>query len=405
MEPRAVDRGATVRARSRTAASRPATRRTGSSFLETGAAYFRRYRNSGIQDPGSVHVDEESASIRRPSATVSAGEHVPATGPSRLSVDRGDARSLSWPGWASGRVTRRRTSPRRRAARTATTSQSQRDQPGGRWREGARGILRHDRGAGMGHVVDFVPNHMGIGTGNNARWNDLLENGPSSPAAIFFDVDWSPAKAELQAQAAAADSGRPVRPGSRARRAAAGVRRTGAGAALLRADAADQPARVAARVCRRGRTSRRIARSGQPASERVPQHHHFAAEPRPLHRTRSGADCGAAAGEGSGADAPGQAFGRGAGGPATPSTKPSAFNGTPGDAIELRRAPRAARGASLSPGRTGGPRRTKSTTAGSSMSTRSPGCGSRTRKCSTRRTSCSGADSRRKSAGGPDRSS
>jgi (1->4)-alpha-D-glucan 1-alpha-D-glucosylmutase len=53
---------------------------------------------------------------------------------------------------------------------------------------------------GMGHVVDFVPNHMGIGTGNNVRWNDLLENGPSSPAAIFFDVDWSPVKAELQAK-------------------------------------------------------------------------------------------------------------------------------------------------------------------------------------------------------------
>jgi (1->4)-alpha-D-glucan 1-alpha-D-glucosylmutase len=53
---------------------------------------------------------------------------------------------------------------------------------------------------GMGHVVDFVPNHMGIGTGNNARWNDLLENGPSSPAAIFFDVDWSPVKAELHAK-------------------------------------------------------------------------------------------------------------------------------------------------------------------------------------------------------------
>jgi (1->4)-alpha-D-glucan 1-alpha-D-glucosylmutase len=54
--------------------------------------------------------------------------------------------------------------------------------------------------SGMGHVVDFVPNHMGIGTGNNARWNDLLENGPSSPAAIFFDVDWSPVKAELHAK-------------------------------------------------------------------------------------------------------------------------------------------------------------------------------------------------------------
>lgn len=53
---------------------------------------------------------------------------------------------------------------------------------------------------GMRHIVDFVPNHMGIGTGANAWWNDVLENGPSSTAAIFFDVDWRPVKAELQAK-------------------------------------------------------------------------------------------------------------------------------------------------------------------------------------------------------------
>jgi (1->4)-alpha-D-glucan 1-alpha-D-glucosylmutase len=53
---------------------------------------------------------------------------------------------------------------------------------------------------GMGHIVDFVPNHMGIGTNTNAWWNDVLENGPGSPAAIFFDVDWSPVQAELQSK-------------------------------------------------------------------------------------------------------------------------------------------------------------------------------------------------------------
>jgi (1->4)-alpha-D-glucan 1-alpha-D-glucosylmutase len=52
----------------------------------------------------------------------------------------------------------------------------------------------------MRHVVDFVPNHMGIGTGRNAWWNDVLENGPSSPAAAFFDIDWRPLKATLQAK-------------------------------------------------------------------------------------------------------------------------------------------------------------------------------------------------------------
>jgi (1->4)-alpha-D-glucan 1-alpha-D-glucosylmutase len=53
---------------------------------------------------------------------------------------------------------------------------------------------------GMSHIVDFVPNHMGIGTGTNAWWVDVLENGPSSPTAKFFDVDWTPVKAELHAK-------------------------------------------------------------------------------------------------------------------------------------------------------------------------------------------------------------
>ena len=54
--------------------------------------------------------------------------------------------------------------------------------------------------AGMGHIVDFVPNHMGIGAGGNAWWTDVLENGPGSPAANFFDIDWAPLKAELHAK-------------------------------------------------------------------------------------------------------------------------------------------------------------------------------------------------------------
>src|SRR5215218_6755184 len=53
---------------------------------------------------------------------------------------------------------------------------------------------------GLVHVVDFVPNHMGIGTGANAWWNDVLENGPSSPSAKFFDIDWTPVKEELHAK-------------------------------------------------------------------------------------------------------------------------------------------------------------------------------------------------------------
>jgi (1->4)-alpha-D-glucan 1-alpha-D-glucosylmutase len=48
---------------------------------------------------------------------------------------------------------------------------------------------------GMGHILDFVPNHMGIF--DNPKWQDVLENGPSSIYARFFDIDWEPVKTEL----------------------------------------------------------------------------------------------------------------------------------------------------------------------------------------------------------------
>ena len=49
----------------------------------------------------------------------------------------------------------------------------------------------------MGIVVDTVPNHMCITDAANKWWFDMLENGPSSPYASFFDIDWQPPKADL----------------------------------------------------------------------------------------------------------------------------------------------------------------------------------------------------------------
>lgn len=49
----------------------------------------------------------------------------------------------------------------------------------------------------MGLILDVVPNHMAIATSNNAWWMDVLENGPSSPYAGFFDIDWMPLKPDL----------------------------------------------------------------------------------------------------------------------------------------------------------------------------------------------------------------
>jgi len=51
---------------------------------------------------------------------------------------------------------------------------------------------------GMGQILDFVPNHMGIGKADNAWWLDVLEWGRASPYAEYFDIDWTPAKEELR---------------------------------------------------------------------------------------------------------------------------------------------------------------------------------------------------------------
>jgi (1->4)-alpha-D-glucan 1-alpha-D-glucosylmutase len=49
----------------------------------------------------------------------------------------------------------------------------------------------------MGHVMDLVPNHMGIAKSANPWWLDILENGASSRFARFFDIEWHPVKDEL----------------------------------------------------------------------------------------------------------------------------------------------------------------------------------------------------------------
>ncbi|MBI1993856.1 MAG: malto-oligosyltrehalose synthase [Deltaproteobacteria bacterium] len=51
---------------------------------------------------------------------------------------------------------------------------------------------------GLGLIVDIVPNHMGIGEACNAWWMDILENGPSSTYASYFDIDWLPVNPHLE---------------------------------------------------------------------------------------------------------------------------------------------------------------------------------------------------------------
>ena len=46
------------------------------------------------------------------------------------------------------------------------------------------------RECGLEQVLDIVPNHMAISGRANPWWWDVLENGPSSLYASYFDIDW-----------------------------------------------------------------------------------------------------------------------------------------------------------------------------------------------------------------------
>jgi (1->4)-alpha-D-glucan 1-alpha-D-glucosylmutase len=56
------------------------------------------------------------------------------------------------------------------------------------------GLTRALKGHGMGLLIDVVPNHRGIMDASNLWWQEVLEDGPSSHCAHFFDFDWVPPK-------------------------------------------------------------------------------------------------------------------------------------------------------------------------------------------------------------------
>lgn len=64
--------------------------------------------------------------------------------------------------------------------------------------EGFRELSSGLKGKSLGCIIDFVPNHMGADPASNPWWWDVLENGPSSPFAAFFDIDWEPLKPDLK---------------------------------------------------------------------------------------------------------------------------------------------------------------------------------------------------------------
>jgi (1->4)-alpha-D-glucan 1-alpha-D-glucosylmutase len=52
-------------------------------------------------------------------------------------------------------------------------------------------LMTSARSAGLGVVIDIVPNHLGIERPiENPAWWDVLRLGPESPYASWFDIDW-----------------------------------------------------------------------------------------------------------------------------------------------------------------------------------------------------------------------
>jgi (1->4)-alpha-D-glucan 1-alpha-D-glucosylmutase len=45
---------------------------------------------------------------------------------------------------------------------------------------------------GIGLILDYIPNHMGVGGADNPHWLDVLEWGKASSYAEWFDIDWNP---------------------------------------------------------------------------------------------------------------------------------------------------------------------------------------------------------------------
>jgi (1->4)-alpha-D-glucan 1-alpha-D-glucosylmutase len=54
------------------------------------------------------------------------------------------------------------------------------------------------RAHGIGILLDVVPNHMSVAGAENRWWVDVLENGPASRFAGYFDIDWESFDADLR---------------------------------------------------------------------------------------------------------------------------------------------------------------------------------------------------------------
>jgi (1->4)-alpha-D-glucan 1-alpha-D-glucosylmutase len=74
---------------------------------------------------------------------------------------------------------------------------------------GLREFVAVLRAAGLGLIVDIVPNHMAVGGSDNPWWTDVLRHGRSSRYANFFDIDWDSEDPDLRGKVLAPFLGSP----------------------------------------------------------------------------------------------------------------------------------------------------------------------------------------------------
>ncbi|MFF1478644.1 malto-oligosyltrehalose synthase [Streptomyces sp. NPDC058301] len=63
--------------------------------------------------------------------------------------------------------------------------------------EGLRRLARTARAAGLGLVLDIVPNHMAAAPRHNRQLWEVLREGPGSPYAAWFDIDWAAGRGKV----------------------------------------------------------------------------------------------------------------------------------------------------------------------------------------------------------------
>jgi len=64
--------------------------------------------------------------------------------------------------------------------------------------EGRKEFVKKLSVAGLGQVLDIVPNHMAITGHHNRWWWDTLENGEASRYAPYFDIEWNAPEERLR---------------------------------------------------------------------------------------------------------------------------------------------------------------------------------------------------------------